>query len=528
MNSIKASKVIEEILKSESKGGRCILINGEWGIGKTYSIENVRKNNNFKYISLFGRDDIKKIEKDLILQIEFKENSKKDKNIRTKVAVEALKKIAENYNFNLDLNAYLDNISIESLDNDDIIICIDDIERKLDDISIEDVLGLSERISTRFDLIIIGNISKLNEQEKIRFKEFKEKVVDFELFIDDLDDEQIKIIIQEFFEKQYDLISKESISQIINEFKKEGNIYNIRILKKFIELIKKVNTEINLIMNEEKFWLNELFIYSCYKVIKVNYLNEQKEYGLLQEQIEKIMNFDSYNIDIIKSFFDREREVIKDAYKLQDAYKLDLNDLNELIDKVIMKIKESDLDYFNNQEDVLPINEGLQYILKEQANIKGEEIEQSLLDIAIKLYNPRLDGSIKIFNSIHINPLKDIHPSTLKLKDSIEIENFNIYIRRVKEELSNAFESKDYSKYRTIFIDNLTLINQIYEEEYNFFSRQFKIVLKELENEFCYELWDCISELLKVSSKSIINEYIENNKDLNLLTKLRLRELQQI
>lgn len=525
MNSIEASKAINEILVNKSNKSKCILIDGEWGIGKTYSIENL-KVNNLKCISLFGKDDINKIEKDLILQIEFNINEK-IKNTKSEMIFNGFKKIASNYNINLDLNSYLDNISIENLQRQDITICIDDIERKSKEISIEKLLGLAERISSKYNLILISNTAKLNDDEKKLFNEFKEKVVDIEIIIDELDDNQIRMILEEYFADKYNLIGESNVNKIINEFRSKDNLCNIRVLNKFIDLLNKVNEEISKIMNSEKFWLNSTLISSCYRVICKKYLNCSNKSADIDNQIEKIMNFDSYNIDFLKDFFDNKREVIKDAYTLMDAYRLNNNQLSLLIEKVISKINNLDLDYFTKQEDVISINEGLHNVIDEKNYTKIDKIDEKLLKIATKLYNPCVNEGIDTFIPKHINNFKDIHETTLKLKDSIECRNIELYEYELKENLEYNFKIKNYNEYRNILVKNLSYKDMFIKTD-EFFIKQFEIILHRLEEEFSDSLWDCACGLVKSYGKSIIDKYINNNKDLSLLTKIRIKELNYI
>lgn len=61
-----------DLLRKES--AICMVLNGKWGVGKTYfwqkfAERNSKKlNKKFAYISLFGKDDIKQIKQEIILQ----------------------------------------------------------------------------------------------------------------------------------------------------------------------------------------------------------------------------------------------------------------------------------------------------------------------------------------------------------------------------------------------------------------------------------------------------------------------------
>ncbi|QAS59586.1 hypothetical protein [Clostridium septicum] len=76
------------------------------------------------------------------------------------------------------------NISVESVSSEEnSIICIDDLERKAHKININDLLGLIERATTNFNIIIIANTSQFNKEELDNFNRFKEKLLIMKLLL---------------------------------------------------------------------------------------------------------------------------------------------------------------------------------------------------------------------------------------------------------------------------------------------------------------------------------------------------------
>lgn len=58
MNTTKLQATVNKILKDYENDNNkvCILIDGNWGIGKTYTIEELKKiNTEIEYISVFGK-----------------------------------------------------------------------------------------------------------------------------------------------------------------------------------------------------------------------------------------------------------------------------------------------------------------------------------------------------------------------------------------------------------------------------------------------------------------------------------------
>ena len=74
------SKSILEILKNFEKDNtyKKILINGRWGIGKSfYTNQYIEGKNNAIYISLFGKENIEVIQEEIAKELFKKANSKK-------------------------------------------------------------------------------------------------------------------------------------------------------------------------------------------------------------------------------------------------------------------------------------------------------------------------------------------------------------------------------------------------------------------------------------------------------------------
>jgi Cdc6-like AAA superfamily ATPase len=73
LDYLSAIKSIESIFEvgNELNDNNCILVNGEWGIGKTYAIKEwIRRNEskyNVKYISVFGKLTTRDIENDILI-----------------------------------------------------------------------------------------------------------------------------------------------------------------------------------------------------------------------------------------------------------------------------------------------------------------------------------------------------------------------------------------------------------------------------------------------------------------------------
>ena len=145
MNSSKVDieKRLEEILKR--KVGTCIVLDGEWGVGKTTfwkNFSNEKFKENSVYVSLFGKESIQEIKQEISLKFYYKKNkvvSKALEKYKTGIFSFFTKRFADNKIAEFSL------IMLDSLYTNkykDTIICFDDFERISNKINLKDVLGL--------------------------------------------------------------------------------------------------------------------------------------------------------------------------------------------------------------------------------------------------------------------------------------------------------------------------------------------------------------------------------------------------
>lgn len=260
MNSSKVD--IEERLKEilKRKVGTCIVLDGEWGVGKTtfwknFSAENFDKNS--VYVSLFGKESIQEIKQEIGIQI-YKRNkyisefSKKARHLKfDKVIDEITPKLG---------SAVIGCISFfEKKDFKDIIICFDDFERMSDKINLKDVLGLISEYKEQQNchIVMILNRSKMTDSAKEIQKEdeenledkglkntsqikedktelerilseYKDKIMDYEFYYNPTPQESFSIISSELEEVYQDAA--------LRYFEKHA-INNIRVMRRAINAL---------------------------------------------------------------------------------------------------------------------------------------------------------------------------------------------------------------------------------------------------------------------------------------------------
>jgi len=257
MNYLEVIKSIDHIIKTDNNlnDNNCILINGEWGIGKTYAIYQWIKNNeefyNIKYISVFGKSKARDIENAILIKlaglVDIKESGK-DKKTKNRfnllvrgIGDVALQALSLKTGIAFEAAEYVKNISVEEFPDPKskdkkTIICIDDLERK-SDIKIIDLLGLIERTTQNYNVIVISNTKQFSAEDKTKFDEYREKVIDYEFVINKIDPElQMKIASDGLGRFK---LTKEELDLIVNEYNKPFRIskdnalvdelYNIRV-----------------------------------------------------------------------------------------------------------------------------------------------------------------------------------------------------------------------------------------------------------------------------------------------------------
>ena len=215
-----------DLLRKES--AICMVLNGRWGVGKTYfwqkfAERNSKKlNKKFAYISLFGKDDIKQIKQEIILQAyrisrTISEISKNAKKLRFDKILDEVTPIFG--------SAIIECISFfEKKDFENIVICFDDFERLSNKLSLKDIFGLISEIKEQKNchIVMIFNAGELILDNDT--KKQKDKIIDYEFEYNPSIEDSYKILYEELkFFKSYPL-----------EYFKHHNINNIRIMRRVV------------------------------------------------------------------------------------------------------------------------------------------------------------------------------------------------------------------------------------------------------------------------------------------------------
>lgn len=219
--------VLNELIYSKDN---IILIDGSWGSGKTYLINEFIKNYNktpIFYVSMLGKVDVDDINTSLYMEVF------KDEKITSKVSA-CINPIRIKFNSDLDLDYILKNKSTGNS-----IVIFDDFERYASSDYKMFLSYVSNLILAGAKIIVISNLDALGSGELYNFNEIKEKIFDHIYVAKLFNNDVLKVKYGKF----YSLLNKESISYLKSNFRiadkvlmflKDVEYHNIDIDKKFV------------------------------------------------------------------------------------------------------------------------------------------------------------------------------------------------------------------------------------------------------------------------------------------------------
>lgn len=531
---------------SNSKIQYRILIDGKWGIGKTFTYNSFikSKNSNHYYISLFGISSLEEIEKKIVQQVLFPTFKKLNKNKIANIITELGTQYLENKS---GLN-FSDIIKINKIENlqfsEKALICFDDIERINENISFKELLGLIERLGNKTNIIILCNKEKLSEENLEIFNEYQEKIIDYYFYLDEIDNGFIeKLILKWGF-------SSESKDFLVEFFNENGE-QNIRYLEKIKTTYQEVSIE---------YGKNKWFIENEKILVKViSFLMLEQFYGKLtmkykqeQKRFMKSLGPSAFEKELDQKI---ENEIKPDNY--MEAIPFDIKEIAIILNKFIKSNLDIEIElvtYFKNQKIFETLSKKIHYwFLEDEESIKNQyddfkRIFIENLDVFNIHYKLRGYIVLKRFEEV-LSKKNDLLSLENKLKDSIkkeldqgksidihwEVQHYliredeleNIY--RIKKDAENEFNNGQIEKIKKL-VSNLEFKNILKNNK-----KQFEIEdmdeLKDFLDVLIYkrcprEYWDnleIVLELLSLEARKQllkkIDKNIENEK--NIIIKSR-------
>lgn len=206
MDQKESKEFLKELLEMDD--AVVLLMKGDWGVGKTYFWNDFvetefaeEQREKYAYVSLFGKKNIEAIQNDILLQV-FSRNKYIEK---ANGVLETLKGVfssggdGEGVSFGLTGNAIGMALSLfKKNDLSDLVICIDDFERKSKDLDYVEIMGFASILKERYGskIVLIMDEEKIRDDKDI-YNEYKEKLIDYEYSFNPNQAEIIKNMLKE-------------------------------------------------------------------------------------------------------------------------------------------------------------------------------------------------------------------------------------------------------------------------------------------------------------------------------------------
>ena len=523
---------------------KCVLIKGEWGIGKTYFLrKKYLCDKKHIYISLFGLDSIEEI------KIEIYSKLNKVLNF-IKNGINRIKGSSINLPFTSITIPYLENDIEKAIEKkckkEKFIIVIDDLERKSSNIKMEAILGIIESISNIKNslIIVVANENKITEKEKSIYLNFSEKVIQKIYNVDRYSYTAINTILKNSIDAiDIDKELKKIISSATLEIFNSNYVNNLRTLEKGLNFVKLLIKHINFLelglINKQIF---ELIIISLAIVIEdiekkcsinelsrnimKNYLKENELFSYKYTLIEFIINI-YYDLDLNESF-----QKINNWYKDLHLIRTKKEDIDNFFlgeDELRQRIEEFYSKYVLEKNDIIDVYNWLQKlnelyyyaeIIEAEDKFKYQEINEAMdkyLEKSEILEDPRY--------LIRRNRPREIRNEEMKKINEVLI--FKITNKYYNNCIDDILEENEKGRFE---IDKLERLNSLFNS--NDFEGKNKIIERIAENFYfipdlnynlTQEEWSWTHSIWKIAQDHIglDNSFKENVTELlNKSTKI--------
>lgn len=502
-----------EILKR--KNAVCVVLDGEWGVGKTtfwknFSAKNFDKNS--VYVSLFGKESIQEIKQEIGIQIYrrneyISEFSEKAKYLRfDKVIDEVTPKLG---------SALIGCVSFFKKENfKDVIICFDDFERISDKINLKDVLGtISEyKEQQNCHIVMILNRSKMTapakeiqkeDEENLEYKElkntnqikedktelerilseYKDKIMDYEFYYDPTPQESFNIISGDLEEVYRDAVLRYFTKHVIN---------NIRVMRRAVNALNDYKQHLEDKLQKYQPIKDNAITY----ILGISIINAMNSSAEIERFLGKLDYFD--DLTDVYDLFKNRKNISDSEYVLvfsddTDYYRLGMNILSYTKKSII---------------DVEEFNKIAENIIAREYNNENKQYKEIKKEISDEYFKGVLD--LRYDNDVFIKSLfAYLETNKENIIDIVGVSPFLLYIETLEK-----FDEKNKQKYHE-FATKILLeyIRGVFENNQN--QNLYSDTLDEIINfdKRVKELHDNLitkNEIYKISSAKRIIENIFN------------------
>ncbi|MCH7394608.1 KAP family NTPase [Acinetobacter dispersus] len=271
MNVLEKEKRLKELLEhniQNEKIGTVIAITGPWGVGKTFfwkkflkevthkeindkksfyyeasrfNYESTFDCRKYAYISLFGIENLSDLKNTICTKLSLNPHAKSDSN-RFEF-FQLFKNIVAQFR-DMKVSQYGVSASARILESllflqvNDAIICFDDFERMSSKLDINDVMGLANylKLEKNCQIILILAEDKAEDNNKQKYAEYKEKLIDGTLIINSVE----PLIHANSIEVGID----EPLVKLMIEFAETLEIHNFRFFQKVLKLYQQFRKDL--------------------------------------------------------------------------------------------------------------------------------------------------------------------------------------------------------------------------------------------------------------------------------------------
>ena len=460
---------LTEILQRDN--AVCVVLDGEWGVGKTtfwknFSAKNFDKNS--VYVSLFGKESIQEIKQEISLKF-YRKNK-----VVSKI-LEKFKKFIPAGIFSFFTKRFANNkiaefslIMLDSLYTDkykDAIICFDDFERISDKINLKDVLGtISEyKEQQNCHIVMILNRSKMTapakeiqkeDEENLEYKElkntnqikedktelerilseYKDKIMDYEFYYDPTPQESFNIISGDLEEVYRDAVLRYFTKHVIN---------NIRVMRRAVNALNDYKQHLEDKLQKYQPIKDNAITY----ILGISIINAMNSSAEIERFLGKLDYFDD----------------------LTDVYDLFKNRKN-ISDSEYVLVFSDDTDYYRLGMNILSYTK--------KSIIDAEEFNEIARNIITKEYN----NENKQYKEIKKEILDEYFKGTLDLQydNRLFIKSLFVYLKTNKENIIDIVGVSPF----LLYIETLEKFDEENKQKYHEFATRIllKYIRDTLEN----------------------------------------------
>ena len=520
---------------------------------------------------MFGKENIEVIQEEIAKELFKKANSKQK---FWKKGNELAKKIKGSISYKgisikspeIKAKSVIEEYCSILKEEENLIIVIDDLERKSEKIRIEDILGVIEQLSlcNQIKIVLIGDESRVNEADKEVWKSFKEKIIEKEYKISKFSKEAINSIVISKL-KQY--IDEKEANDFVQNFIEKFPIDNLRTINKGVNLFLEI---LNMGIYKECPNINLILLKSCMAVAIEKTENlfepEKEEKNLnyydtfsrsLDEDIETRIERHYFNSSLI---INKEAALVHYVLAIFEGNQTKnlIDEMNQVIEQYINSKDEKNIFYLNEEKIRNIVNDKYNLIIENQYTYTclDEFVDDiyNILDwcnaLDVKYDESKLRKSFKsVLFENYYKKEKNLYENTIdrfelkyenceKLRTYVNDYNKDAeekyYIEKI-EMIEKSFQEKEFDVQKLRWIDNAFIQSnkEIQFERFitkargnNYFISDISGEITEKEWKWIHYIWNIFYKYMDEKYKDELQKYVNSLKGVNKIQDIRIEALQ--